>query len=112
MSTQLINLFSKNLTAIEYPKEKTFWNIAGIIKGQNSFYKFDVRDMFQLSSGEWAQKSNTQNKADKMVFQLENEWILIDIEELHKYLKLTKLRIVYLDELIKCLEWTIRIPKK
>ena len=41
----LLKKFSKNLTAIEYPKEKTSWNIAGIIKGQNAFYKFDVRDM-------------------------------------------------------------------
>ena len=45
--------------------------------------------MFQLSSGEWAQKSNTQNKADKMVFELEKEWVLLDIEELHNYLKIT-----------------------
>jgi len=108
----ILSRFSKNLTNIEYPLKKTSWNIAGVIKGSNAFYRFDVREMFQLSSGEWAQKSNTQNKADKMVFQLEKEWILIDIEELHKYLKLTKLRIVHLDELIKCLEWTIRIPKK
>jgi hypothetical protein len=45
----IIENFSKYLTAIEYPKEKTSWNIAGIIKGQNAFYKFDVRDMFALS---------------------------------------------------------------
>jgi hypothetical protein len=43
----IIERFSTYLTAIEYPKEKTFWNIAGIIKGQNAFYKFDVRDMFK-----------------------------------------------------------------
>jgi hypothetical protein len=42
----LLNKFSKYLTAIEYPKEKTSWNIAGIIKGQNAFHRFDVRDMF------------------------------------------------------------------
>lgn len=107
----IIQKFAQYLTAIEYPKEKSSWNIAGIIKGQNAYYKFDVRDMFQLSSGEWAQKSSTKNKADKMVFQLEKEWVLIDIEELHNYLKITKTRIVYLDELIKCLEWTIRLPK-
>jgi hypothetical protein len=44
----ILDKFSKNLTSIEYPKSKTSWNIAGIIKGQNAFYKFDVRDMFAL----------------------------------------------------------------
>ena len=44
----IVERFAKKLTAIEYPKEKTSWNIAGIIKGQNAFYKFDVREMFEL----------------------------------------------------------------
>jgi hypothetical protein len=44
----ILERFSTYLTATEYPKEKTSWNIAGIIKGQNAFYKFDVRDMFTL----------------------------------------------------------------
>ena len=42
--------FSKALTAIEYPKEKTSWNIGGIIKGKNAFYRFDVKEMFK---GDW-----------------------------------------------------------
>jgi hypothetical protein len=33
----IVSRFSKHLTAIEYPKEKTSWNIAGIIKGQKCF---------------------------------------------------------------------------
>jgi hypothetical protein len=45
----IIERFSKHLTAIEYPKLKTSWNIAGIIKDKNAFYRFDVRDMFNLS---------------------------------------------------------------
>jgi hypothetical protein len=44
----IIERFSKHLTAIEYPKSKTSWNIAGIIKDKNAFYKFDVRDMFNF----------------------------------------------------------------
>ena len=31
----IIQRFSKQLEAVEYPKEKTSWNIAGIIKGTN-----------------------------------------------------------------------------
>jgi hypothetical protein len=44
----ILERFSKHLTAIEYPKDKTSWNIAGILKDRNAFYKFDVRDMFKL----------------------------------------------------------------
>ena len=42
----IIKKFSKHLTAVEYPKQKTSWNIAGIITGQNAFYKFDVEALF------------------------------------------------------------------
>ena len=42
----IIKKFSKNLNNIEYPKEKCSWNIAGILKGKNAFYKYDVRNMF------------------------------------------------------------------
>ena len=31
----IVDRFSKNLTAIEYPKEKTSWNIAGILNVKN-----------------------------------------------------------------------------
>ena len=45
----IIKRFAKYLTAIEYPKEKTSWNIAGVLEGQNAFYKFDVRGMIKES---------------------------------------------------------------
>jgi hypothetical protein len=107
----IVDKFSKYLTEIHYPKEKTSWNIAGILKGKNSFFKYDVREMHQLSSGEWAKAGDTRTKAEKMVFEMEKDWLIIDIQELHNYLKITKLRTVYLDEL-KNLEWTIKLPKE
>ena len=69
MST-IVTRFSECLVAIEYPKEKTSWNIAGIIKGQNAFYRFDVRNMFKLSDGTPAQNGKLNTKAQKMVFDL------------------------------------------
>ena len=33
----ILDRFCKYLTAIEYPKEKTSWNVAGIIKGKITF---------------------------------------------------------------------------
>lgn len=107
----IVHKFSKNLTTIEYPKEKTSWNIAGIIKGQNAFYKFDVRDMFKLPDGALAQSGRTDTKADKIVLEMEDKWVILDLEELHEYIKKNKLTKVYVNDLISKLDWTIFLPK-
>jgi hypothetical protein len=108
----IVDRFSKYLESIEYPKNKTSWNIAGIIKGQNAFYKFDVRDMFALSDGTSAQKGRLDSKADKMVLEIKDQWVILDLEELHKYIKKNKLNKVYVNDLISKLEWTIFLNKK
>jgi len=108
----IINRFSKYLTAIEYPKEKTSWNIAGILKDKNAYYKYDVRDMFELPDGTPAQKGRTDSKADKMVLEMEDKWVILDLEELHKYIKKNKLTKVYVNDLISKREWTICLAKK
>jgi hypothetical protein len=108
----IVTRFSECLVAIEYPKEKTSWNIAGIIRGQNGFYKFDVREMFKLSNGRPAQKGRLDSQANKMVLEMKDKWVVFDIEELHNYLKKNNLNKVYVDDLISKLEWTIFIPKK
>lgn len=111
VTMNIIHKFSQYLDSIEYPKEKTSWNIAGIIKGQNAFYKFDVRDMFKLSSGNLAQKGTISSKADKMVLEFEDKWIIIDLEELHFYIKNKRLKKVYLEDLLSKLDWNIILPK-
>ena len=107
----IVDKFSKYLTAIEYPKEKTSWNIAGMIKGQNAFYRFDVRDMFELPDGTSAQKGRIDSKANKMVLEMIDNWVILDLEELHQYIKKNKLKKVYVNDLIQELEWTIFLTK-
>ena len=107
----IIENFSKYLTATEYPKLKTSWNIAGIIKDKNAFYRFDVRDMFNLPDGTPAQKGRIDSKADKMVLEMEDKWVILDLEELHQYIKKNKLKKVYVNDLISKLEWTIFLAK-
>jgi hypothetical protein len=109
--SNIIEKFSKYLESIEYPKSKTSWNIAGIIKGQNAFYKFDVRDMFTLPDGTPAQSGRTDSKADKMVLEIEDKWVILDLEELHQYIKKNKLKKVYVNDLLSKLEWTIFLAK-
>ena len=112
LNASLIKKFSEHLTAIEYPKDKTSWNNAGIIKGQNAYYKYDVRDMFTLSDGTPAQKGRLDSKADKMVLEMDDKWVILDLEELHQYIKKNKLKKVYVNDLISKLEWTIFLAKK
>lgn len=107
----IVNRFTKYLTSIKYPETKTSWNIAGIIKGQNAFYKFDVRDMFKLPDGTPAQKGRIDTKADKMVLEMEDKWIILDIKELNRYIINNKLKKVYVDKLITKLEWNIILSK-
>jgi|TARA_R110000796_G_C14548908_1_gene433632 hypothetical protein len=107
----IIKQFSKKLTAIEYPKGKTSWDIGGIIKGQNAFYKFDVKNMIKLDDGTPAQKGRTNNDADKIVFDFKNKYIIIDVKELHQYLRRNKTKIVHLSDLLSKLEWNIILPK-
>ena len=107
----IVDTFSKYLTAIEYPKEKTSWNIAGIIKGSNAFYRFDVREMFKMSDGTPAQSGRLDTKAQKMVLEGEKEWLILDLEELHEYIRREKKKEVYINDLISDLEWTIFLQK-
>ena len=108
----ILDKFSKYLTKIEYPKIKTSWNISGIIKGQNAFYKYDVRDMFELPDGTLAQSGRTDSKADKMVLEFKDEWIILDMEEIKKYVKTNKIKYVNLDKIMDKLEWTIILKKQ
>ena len=109
--SNILERFSKHLTSIGYPKEKTSWNIAGIIKGTNAFYRFDVRNMFKLSDGTTAQKGRIDTRAEKMVIEREKDWLILDLEELHKYIKKKKNTKVYVNDLISDLEWTTFIAK-
>ena len=107
----IIERFSKYLTAIEYPKEKTSWNIAGMIKGKNAYYRFDVREMFEMPDGTLAQKGRLDTKAQKMVIEGEKNWMIIDLDELHEYIRREKKKKVYINDLIDDLEWTIFLAK-
>ena len=86
----IVKKFAKYLTGIEYPKEKTSWNIAGMIKGKNAYYRFDVREMFEMPDGTLAQKGRLDTKAQKMVIEGEKNWMIIDLDELHEYIRREK----------------------
>ena len=110
-SSQITKKFSKYLTSIKYPEKNCSWNIAGVLRKSNRYYKFDVRNMRKLPNGQIGKEGSLKTKADKMVFETDSYWAVFDIKELHKYLKVKKLKTLYFDDLMDDLDWNIIIPK-
>ena len=96
--------FKEFLKNIKYPNKKQSWNIEGTL--ENGHYKFDTRPIQNN-----VKIGSFQSKADKMVFDLKDQFINVDTEELHQYLKEKNLKEVHLQSLISDLEWNIILPK-
>ena len=100
-------LLSKYKLATKNQKEKEFWDIEGILKNRlNQKFKFDLRPLKNNSKG-----GSFNTKADKMVFDMKDQYIIIDVEELHTYLNNNSLKVVQLEDLLSKLEWNIVLPK-
>ena len=108
----ILKRFEKHLNSIEYPDKKSSWNIAGILKNKNSFHKFDVRGVKKTSENKAYKTGHLNTEADKMVFELQDKWVILDIEELHEYIKENKLKDMDLQTLLSDLEWNIVLSKK
>lgn len=106
----------KHLTNVRYPNPKTkkqqLWDVSGILKDRyNERFKFDVRPLKIMSDGKRAKKGSTATKADKMVVETLSQWLIVDIKELHEYIFKNKIQHVYIEQIIKDLEWNVIIEK-
>ncbi len=94
-------------------KTKQLWDVEGIIKNRsNQKFKFDLRPIQKQAGGLIGKKGNFLTKANKMVFETTEKWIIIDVKELHTYIKKQSRNTVYLPDLISKLEWNIIFPKR
>jgi hypothetical protein len=106
------NEFIENyLTDVSYStkeqQEKELWDVSGILKNKsNQVFKFDTRNLSSFKEGV-GKKSHLKTKADKMVFKINNKYLLIDVEELHSYIKEKNLKIINVEEIISKLDWNI-----
>ena len=85
-------------------KEKELWDIEGILHNQK--FKFDLRPLKNNSKG-----GSFKTKADKIVYDIKDQYIIVDVEELHDYLNNNSLKVVQLEDLLSKLEWNIVLPK-
>ena len=111
MEWHSLDIFLRHLKNIKYPikkqKQKELWDISGILKNRsNEVLKFDLRPLKNNAKG-----GSFKTKADKMVFDIENQYIIVDIKELHTYIKQHKLKKILLESLIFNLDWNIILHK-
>ena len=85
-------------------RKKELWDIEGVL--HNQLLKFDLRPLKDNAKG-----GSFKTKADKIVYDIKDQYIIVDVEELHQYLKDKKLKKVVLEELISELDWNIILPK-
>jgi len=97
----------------QYQKEREYWNISGILKKHsNQEFKFDVRLMMVMPNNQLGKNGTFASKADKIVFETDKEWIIIDVLELNEYVKKKEYKIIQLEDLLNKLDWNIILPKK
>ena len=98
------DLLSNVRLASSNQQKKELWDVEGVLN--NQLLKFDLRPLKNYAKG-----GSFQTKADKIVYDINNQYIIVDTEELHQYLKDNCSKVVHLEELISALEWNIILPK-
>ena len=120
MNTDIEKKFSNYLDNVIWPttqqKINENWNISGILKKHsNQYLKFDVRSMFSMLDNLFGKKMTTSNKSDKVVFETDKNWIILDTSELNTYILNLNLyennRVIKLENLISDLNWNIYVNK-
>ena len=113
---QPIKFIQDNLKDVTYAsqkqKEEERWDVEGILyKRLNQKLKFDLSPIIKFKEEDYGKIGHFKSKSDKIVFDFENTWILIDTEELHEYIKANNIKDLDLNTLLKELSWNIIINK-
>lgn len=108
----MIKEFTKLLKNKKYPKGKSSWHVEGILhRKTNKSYKFDLSPIQNFKDGSGGKTGFFNTKAEKMVFDFKKQWVILDIEELHEYIKEHNLKSLWMKDLIDNLTWNIVVYK-
>jgi len=106
-----IKFVNECLTNITW-HENSSYQVDGLLQQSNQYYKFDIRYLNDFPEDKKGKLINSKSQADKVLFEDDINWILVDTQELIKHMKAYSLKEVKLEELIKSIEWNIILPKK
>ena len=106
-----IKFVKEYLTNVNWINNKD-WQVEGSIKKlSNQYLKFDIRFLNDFNDKK-GKLINSKSQADKVLFEDDKNWILVDTQELIKHMKEFNLKEVKLEELINNIDWNIILPKK
>jgi len=105
-----IKFVNECLINITWHKNNSY-QVEGLLEQSNQYYKFDIQFLKDFDNKKGKLISST-SKADKVLFEDDKNWILVDTQELIKHMKEHSLKEVKLEELIKTIDWNIILPKK
>ncbi len=108
MNVQFVNQYLTNVT---WYKDKNY-QVEGLLTHSNQYYKFDIRNLSDFPGDKKGKLISSESQADKVLFEDDKNWILVDTPELIKYMKAYGLKEIRLEELIKNIDWNIILPKK
>jgi hypothetical protein len=106
-----IKFVNKCLTNVIWHKSNSY-QVEGLLQQSNQYYKFDIRYLNDFPEDKKGKLINSKSQADKVLFEDDQNWILVDTQELIKHMKAYGLKEVKLEELIKNIDWNIILPKK
>ena len=85
--------------------KKELWHVFGILSHRlNENLKFDI-------DYQKRKYINSKTKSNKILFENEKKWILVDTKEFISYMKKNKLFEINLDKILKEIDWSIEILK-
>jgi hypothetical protein len=105
-----IKFVNEYLLNVKWCKNNNY-QVEGLLKDSNQYYKFDIRYLNDFNDKK-GKLINSKSQADKVLFEDDKNWILVDTQELIKYMKENSLKEVKLEELINNIDWNILLPKK
>lgn len=89
-------------------KQEEGWDVEGLFHNQK--LKFDLSPIMH-DKGQHYKKGNIFSKSDKMVIESLSQWIIVDTQELHEYIKKHKKSDIQLKDILKDFDWNIILPK-
>lgn len=108
----MIKAFVKQyLSNINWSKDNNDFQVEGLLKKTNQYLKFDIRFLKDFNNKK-GKLINSKSKADKILFEDDKNWILVDTQELIKYMRISGLKQINLEQLLSNIDWNIVLPKK
>jgi hypothetical protein len=82
-----INNIVDPILATDLQRKKEIWDVEGRLKNGNQTFKFDIRPIKPVNNDKSEKIGYFNTKADKIVFEALDHWIIFDTRELHEYIE-------------------------